>query len=174
MKSIKILSEVLFITLVGTMLHFLYDITGGSVLTAWISGVNESTFEHLKLFYWAVVMLTAAEYFATRKNGKSTGYGFFTLRLVGMLLGMAFITVFFYTYQGITGRNYDVVNIIDFVFGAVVFSLWVNCKKISRQAFEGASVATFAALGVLFVVFTFAPPHIGLFRDPVGGGYGIL
>ena len=35
----------------GTLLHFLYDLTGGSVLVAPFSGVNESTFEHVKLLF---------------------------------------------------------------------------------------------------------------------------
>ena len=29
-------------------------------------------------------------------------------------------------------------------------------------------------LAFLFVYWTFRPPHLGLWRDPVTGGYGIL
>jgi hypothetical protein len=29
-------------------------------------------------------------------------------------------------------------------------------------------------LGVLFVLFTFYPPQVPLFRDPVTGGHGIV
>jgi hypothetical protein len=29
------------------------------------------------------------------------------------------------------------------------------------------------ALAVIYGVFTFYPPHLPLFLDPVGGGYGI-
>ena len=29
-------------------------------------------------------------------------------------------------------------------------------------------------LGVLFVLFTFYPPHLPLFRDSITGGYGIV
>ena len=36
----------------GTILHFLYDWLGQSPYVAPFSGVNESTFEHMKLLFW--------------------------------------------------------------------------------------------------------------------------
>lgn len=173
-KSIKILAGTLFLTLIGTGLHFLYDLTGGNALTVWFSGVNESTFEHLKLFYWASVLLLFAELIIAKKTAAVPMGNFFTLRLNGMLLGMLFIVVFFYTYQGITGRNYDFLNIIDYVLGALLSRMWVDLRPEKRSSFEGLAVAVFGAIGILFLVFTLSPPHIGLFRDPVGGEYGIL
>ena len=41
-----------FVSLAGSLLHFLYDWTGESVLIAPFSGINESTWEHMKLLYW--------------------------------------------------------------------------------------------------------------------------
>ena len=40
-----------FTSLLGTLLHFLYEWTGKSPLVAPFSGVNESTWEHMKLLY---------------------------------------------------------------------------------------------------------------------------
>ena len=39
----------IFTAVVGTLLHFLFDWTGGSVAAALFSAVNESIWEHLKL-----------------------------------------------------------------------------------------------------------------------------
>lgn len=33
--------------------------------------------------------------------------------------------------------------------------------------------ALLCLIGVLFAVFTFAPPHLPLFEDPITGTYGI-
>ena len=44
------------VTFGGTVLHFLYDWTGGSILTAPFSGVNESTWEHMKLLFWPLFL----------------------------------------------------------------------------------------------------------------------
>ena len=40
------------VTLAGTILHFLYDWTGGSIWAALFSGVSESVWEHMKLLFW--------------------------------------------------------------------------------------------------------------------------
>ena len=45
----------------GTLLHFLYDWTGGSILTAPFSGVNESTWEHMKLLFWPLLILARVQ-----------------------------------------------------------------------------------------------------------------
>ena len=39
----------LFTAAVGALLHFTYDWSGGTVLAAAFSAVNESTWEHMKL-----------------------------------------------------------------------------------------------------------------------------
>ena len=39
------------VTFGGTILHFLYDWTGESILVSPFSGVNESTWEHMKLLF---------------------------------------------------------------------------------------------------------------------------
>ena len=44
------------VTLGGTILHFLYDWTGGSISVAPFSGVNESTWEHMKLLFWPLFL----------------------------------------------------------------------------------------------------------------------
>ena len=37
-----------------------------------------------------------------------------------------------------------------------------------------AAAAGFAVLAALFIIFTETPPQLGLFQDPVTGGYGII
>ena len=40
----------------GTLLHFLYDWTNESILIAPFSGVNESTWEHMKLLFFPLFL----------------------------------------------------------------------------------------------------------------------
>jgi hypothetical protein len=42
-----------------------------------------------------------------------------------------------------------------------------SCKKPRR------AVIALVVIALLFVIFTFFPPEIGLFRDPLTGEYGI-
>ena len=47
-----------FTVVLGTILHFLYDLTNQSVLVAPFSAVNESTFEHMKLMYFPMLIFS--------------------------------------------------------------------------------------------------------------------
>ena len=46
-------------SLFGTVLHFLYDLLGGAAWVAPFSGVNESTWEHMKLLFWPMLAFAA-------------------------------------------------------------------------------------------------------------------
>ena len=82
-------------TLDGTILHFLYDWTGGSILVAPFSGVNESTWEHMKLLFWPLFLFAVVQrmFFRERKN-------IWRVKLWSILLGLLLIPVLFYTYNG--------------------------------------------------------------------------
>ena len=155
----------------GTLLHFLYDWLGGSLWVAPFSGVNESTWEHMKLLFWPLLLYAVAQsfFFRDRKD-------FWCVKLRGILLGLALIPVLFYTYNGVVGPSPDWLNITIFFISAAAVYLYetrlfekgtVACKH------PRAAVCLLCLIGILFGVFTFATPEIGIFRDPLTGTYGI-
>lgn len=155
----------------GTLLHFLYDWLGGAAWIAPFSGVNESTWEHMKLLFWPMLLFTAVQsrFFSDRKD-------FLCIKLRGILLGLVLIPVVFYTYNGVIGHSPDWINIAIFFLAAAVAYLYetrrlrnapLPCKH-SRCA-----LAALCVLALLFVVFTFATPPLGIFKDPLTGSYGI-
>ena len=50
-------------SLFGTILHFLYDWLSESKWAAPFSGVNESTWEHMKLLYWPLLLFAIFQSF---------------------------------------------------------------------------------------------------------------
>ena len=159
------------VTFGGTILHFLYDWTGGSILVSPFSGVNESTWEHMKLLFWPLFFFALVQrlFFKDQEN-------YWCVKLAEILLGLVLIPVLFYTYNGVFGKSPDWINIVIFYISALLvffFEWWVfknerlPCKR-PRLAF-----ATICLIGVLFVVFTFATPQIPLFQDPLTGTYGV-
>ncbi|MBR6796465.1 MAG: hypothetical protein IKM53_03835 [Clostridia bacterium] len=50
-----------FTSVFGTLLHFLYDLTGGSLFAAPFSAVNESTWEHMKLVFFPMLIFAIIE-----------------------------------------------------------------------------------------------------------------
>ena len=154
-------------TLGGTILHFLYDWTG-SVWVAPFSGSNESVWEHMKLLFWPLFLFAVVQrlFFREQEN-------FWRVKLWSILLGLLLIPVLFYTCNGAIGKSPDWLNIAIFYIcaGAVfLFEHWAF-RRISRTS--PFSFAALCLLGVLFAVFSFAPPRIPLFQDPLTNLYGI-
>ena len=159
------------VTFAGTILHFLYDWTGGSILVSPFSGVNESTWEHMKLLFWPLFLFALVQrpFFKGQNN-------YWCVKLAEILLGLVLIPVLFYTYNGIFGKSPDWINIAIFYTSVLLvffFERWafrndrLQCKR------PQLAVTAICLIGVLFVVFTFATPEIPLFQDPLTGTYGV-
>ena len=103
---------------VGTLLHFAYDWSGGSLVAAAFSAVNESTWEHMKLLFVPLVLFTVVQVVVLGRMYPDL----LAVRAVTTLLGLALIPVLFYTYNGVFGKSPDWVNIgIFYVCAAAVF-----------------------------------------------------
>ena len=158
-------------TLGGTLLHFLYDWTGGNILISPFSGVNESTWEHMKLLFLPLFLFALIQrpFFKEQEN-------YWCVKLAEILLGIALIPVLFYTYNGVFGESPDWINIAIFYISALLVYLfeWWAFKQDRLPCKPPLLAFVFICLiGMLFVIFTFAPPQIPLFRDPIAGTYGI-
>ena len=153
------------VTFGGTILHFLYDWSGRCILIAPFSGVNESTWEHMKLLYWPLFLFALAQhpFFAAQKN-------YWCVKLAEILLGLVLIPVLFYTCNGVFGTSPDWGNIsIFYVTAALAFLFeWLAFQNDWLPwAYPKLAFIAICIIGVLFVVFTFAPPQIPLFQDPL-------
>ena len=155
----------------GTLLHFLYEWTSNALVVAPFSGVNESTWEHMKLLYvsWLAFALVQSRFFRDCR-------GFWWVKGRGIFAGLITIPVLYYTYNGAFGKSPDWLNIaIFFVAVAVTYGVEYRHfrKGVAARRWAALPLGGIVLLGVLFVVFTFAPPALPLFRDPLTGGYGV-
>ena len=159
------------VTFVGTILHFLYDWTDGSILVAPFSGVNESTWEPMKLLFWPMFLFALVQrpFFRDQKN-------YWCVKLAEILLGLVLIPVLFYTYNGVFGKSPDWINIAIFYITALLvflFEWWAFKNDRLQCKYPQLAFAAIVLIGALFVVFTFAPPQIPLFQDPLTETYGV-
>ena len=155
----------------GTLLHFLYDWTDKSVWVAPFSGVNESTWEHMKLLFWPMFIFAIVQSFFLRDRED-----FWCVKLRGTLLGLLLIPVIFYTYNGVIGKSPDWINIAIFFIAAAIAYLY-ETRQFKNETTTCKSpktaLAILCVIALLFTVFTFATPEICIFKDPLTGGYGI-
>ena len=157
-------------TLAGTLLHFLYEWTE-SGWVAPFSGVNESTWEHMKLLFWPTFIFAIVQSFFFK------GYeNFWCIKLRGILLGLALIPILFYTYNGVIGKSPNWINIAIFFISAAIAYVYETKLFYSQNVNSQLSKLAFIVLcviAILFIVFTFATSEINIFKDPLTNTYGI-
>ena len=155
----------------GTLLHFLYDWLGKAVWIAPFSGVNESTWEHMKLLFWPMFIYAVIQSFFFRDRED-----FWCVKLRGILVGLILIPVLFYTYNGIIGKSPDWINIAIFFVSAAIAYIYetrlFNSERVPCKSPKLAFTAL-SAIALLFITFTFLTPQIGIFEDPLTGSFGI-
>lgn len=83
----------IFVMILGTLLHFTFEWSGNSTFVASFSAVNESTWEHLKLLFFPMLLTTILGYFLIGKNYSN----FLCARLLGILTAI-FIYYFIFLY----------------------------------------------------------------------------
>ena len=155
----------------GTLLHFLYEWLGDAVWVAPFSGVNESTWEHMKLLFWPRLAFALVQRLFFRDRAD-----FWCVKLRGILLGLGLIPVIFYTCNGVIGQSPDWFNIAIFFISAAIAYIY-EARQLGAEALPckapKLALAALLCIGVLFIVFTFLTPQIGIFADPLTGNYGI-
>jgi hypothetical protein len=137
------------------------------------SAVNESVWEHLKLGFWPALMYTLIEYRQIKKQTNN----FFLAKTIVPFTIIAVITAIFYSYTSITGESIFLIDITSF-FIAVIIGQYLSYRLLTYNSLAGwtemVALALFILLGILFIVFTFYPPHLPPFQDPISGDYGTI
>lgn len=152
-----------FTIIAGVVGHFIYDLTGENFLAGLFFPGNESTWEHMKLVFFPMLLYSFfAEYKLKNEAGCiSKAY------MSGILAGTFSIPVIFYTYSGILGYNIAWLNILTFVISVivgfiVVYAVAKNCKNDKWSLLLKGVIFM---LIIAFMVFSYYPPNLGLFRE---------
>ena len=157
---------------VGTLLHFVYEWTGGNPLIAAFCAVNESTWEHMKLLFVPFFLFTMVEFIVFAEPLRS----FFAAKAASILLGLLAIPVLFYSLGGMFGKTPDWVNIAIFFLADALLYL-MSFRLLTRGALRGGArqLAGFLLLWALAFafVFTYRPIRLPLWQDPTNGLYGL-
>ena len=155
----------------GVLLHFAYDWSGQNKIIGLFSATNESTWEHLKLLFYPMLLTTIIGYFYLGNDTPT----FLCARTYGIIISLICTTIFFYTYTGILGTNIDFLNISIF-FISVLIGEYISYRLMLTN-FNCNNTKSIIILSLLlfnFIIFTYFPPKIGLFKDPTTNKYGII
>lgn len=166
----------IFASAFGFLLHFIFQWSGESSIAAAFSPVNESPWEHLKIVYYPVLLFLIIQLIYL-KNKRTLIPNLVWSTALSALLAMISVTVLYYTYSGIAGKNIMWVDIsIFFVSLGAAYIFNYKMLKSRPSYIKGSKLTGLALLAVLcamLVVFTYFTPHIPWFQDPGTGSYGI-
>ena len=167
MKNLKLymISGAVFVSILGTLLHFAYDFFGQNIIVGLFTPINESTWEHMKLVFFPMIICYIYFNIRLKSNFPCINSAMAFATLVGTFL----IPVLFYTYSGILGYNIAFFDISTFFISVIysfylAYKLTISCKA---EKYETLLFALLVIVGVSFIIFTLFPPRIGLFVSPV-------
>lgn len=151
----------------GSLFHFVYDFTGQNRFVGLFVAVNESTWEHMKLMFFPMLLLTGILVPKWRET-----YANVELILnLGNLAATWLIPVLFYTYRGILGFGVSPADIATF-YVSELLAFWLILHLIKYRGnpllkrLTAVSYLLIAIQGIAFMWFTYHPPVLGIFAVP--------
>ncbi|MEG0752534.1 MAG: DUF6512 family protein [Angelakisella sp.] len=153
--------------LIGSVMHFIYDLTGQRFLVGLVAPTNESVWEHLKMvvlpliLWWTLYYAARGSYY---RIGKDRWY---TAALVSLLTSLIVIPCVFYFYTEAFGVELLIVDILILLLALLCgqllgFHFYHHFAGISWIT---VSIIFFLIVG-LFAWFTIYPPALPIFQSP--------
>lgn len=165
----EIIYTFIIISLLGTVLHFTYKLSGYKVWVGIFSSVNESIWEHIKLLLTPILLLGTIKYIFKDQNN-------YFIRLLLMLIASMILIIVFYNLINKFIKKY---KSIFYIFSFYVTSFIVSVidyviKNIKPlYLFNLISMVLCLIIFIIYLSFTIFPPRYKIFKDPTSDTYGI-
>lgn len=162
-----------FIIIIGSLFHFLFELSNYNILVAAFTAVNESVWEHLKLAFFPLLIFSLIEY----KFIKELTRNFIIAKTVAGYLMSVIIVIIFYAYTAILGDNLLIFDVLTFIIAVFIGQIISYKILILPEKSKNSIIISWIAiimLVIIFVVFTYYPPELQLFQDSTNEQYGII
>ena len=159
------------IAAIGTLLHFLYEMSGHNRFVAIFAAVNESTWEHIKICMTPTILWSLYDGYVYGLNGN-----YLVGKALSLLTIILLIPIFFYTYTAFTKKSILVVDVICFYItvtcSQLVFNYFVNIKQLQFLYTYLSGILLFVEIGA-YMFLTFNPLKNFIFEDPISHRHGL-
>lgn len=162
--------SIIIICLVGTLLHFLYELTGHNKIVALFAAVNESTWEHIKIALTPLLVWSLYDGYIFGVNPN-----YFIAKSISLLTIIIVIPLIFYTYTYFTKKAILPIDIITFyvaiTLAQMMFYYIIGLKPLGYNLEYVGVVLLFIIFG-FYMIATIEPVENFLFKDPISKRYG--
>ena len=161
----------ILIAIVGTLLHFTYEISHHNKFVAIFSAVNESTWEHIKICMTPTILWSLYDGYV---------YGMNSNYLIGkslcLLTIILLIPILFYTYTLFTKKSILFIDVICFyitvICSQMVFNYFINIEELPFIYTYLSCILLFIEVSA-YMFLTFRPLKNFIFKDPITNKYGL-
>lgn len=163
-------NAVIVISILGTLAHFLYEISGHNKFIALFAAVNESTWEHIKIALTPSLLWGLYDGFVYGTNPN-----YFPAKTLSLLTLIIVIPTVFYTFKTIFKKSVLVFDILLFYAAIIcsqfVFRYFINLPPMDFTFEYLSTIGLFIIFGS-YMVLTLQPLENFVFQDPISKKYG--
>lgn len=162
--------SIIVISVVGTLSHFLYDMTKHNKIVGLFTAVNESTWEHIKIGITPTIVWGFVDGYIYGANPN-----YFFAKFISLITIIILIPVLFYGYKGLFKKNNEAINVLIFYLVIIISQYLFNYLILSEQISYFVQYISCAGIFVILVcdmIFTLIPGKNFIFKDPISKKYG--
>ncbi|MEI6887208.1 MAG: DUF6512 family protein [bacterium] len=167
------LTLILTFFLVGipsTLLHFTHEWFKNGILLHTFSAVNESTWEHMKLYVGPTLLAFIFQFLILNGRYMNIGNSVLVLMIIE-LVGVPLM----YEPLRLTMKKVPFWITIAIFYIAIILGLIAQYFIYTNMTFyipDILAIILLIAIPIVFGIFTFYPPKATIFKDPISKTYG--
>jgi hypothetical protein len=172
---------IVWVAMAGSLLHFAFELSEYWRPMAVMAAVNESAWEHTKMYFWPGLLFALVQYTYTRKLANNYWFG----KVVALALTPLLILVVYFSYleyvdfSGVKPSLPVMLTIMITGIAAGQLASWlILCARPLHGITKSQLAAGYAVLVLAFSSLTYFPPRVFVFENfycyQYTGEYGIL
>ena len=162
--------SIISISMIGTLAHFLYDITNHNKIVGLFSAVNESIWEHIKIALTPTLLWGILDGFIYGTNAN-----YFLAKFVSLFAIIIIMPSLYYGHKAIIKKEMLILDIISFyiviISSQVLFYILLRIDSVSYVVEYLSCIGIFLLFGG-YMIHTLMPAKSFLFKDPLTNKYG--
>ena len=162
--------SIILISIIGTLAHFLYDISNHNRIVGLFAAVNESTWEHIKIALTPTLLWSFIDGFIYGTNPN-----YFFAKFISLFAIIILMPLLFYGHKALIKKDLFVFDIISFyiviILSQYLFHIIIGLEELPYIFKYLGCAGTFIIFGG-YMIHTLMPAKSFIFEDPINHKYG--
>lgn len=162
--------SIIIISVIGTLSHFLYDLTNHNKFIGIFTAVNESTWEHIKIALTPTLLWSIVDGFLYGTNPN-----YFFAKTISLITIIILMPLLYYGHKYVAKKDYFIFDIATFyiviISSQLIFYFLLKIEPINFFIHYLSCIALFTIFGS-YMILTLFPIKNFIFKDPITKKYG--